>query len=57
MKPDISSPVIYPLDHAKELIKNKKQENDFNIFILDYTLNYLFVYRYYIYIYATELAL
>ena len=26
MKPDISSPVIYPLDHAKELIKNKKKK-------------------------------
>ena len=24
MKPDISSPVIYPIDHAKELIKKKK---------------------------------
>ena len=31
MKPDISSPVIYPLDHAKELIKNKKQENWINV--------------------------
>lgn len=31
MKPDISSPVIYPVDHAKELIKNKKQGNWINV--------------------------
>ena len=31
MKPDISSPVIYPLDHSKELIKNKKQGNWINV--------------------------
>lgn len=31
MKPDTSSPVIYPVDHAKELIKNKKQGNWINV--------------------------
>jgi len=31
MEPDTSSPVIYPLDHAKELIKNKKQGNWINV--------------------------
>lgn len=31
MNPDISSPVIYPVDHAKELIKNKKQGNWINV--------------------------
>ena len=27
MQPDASSPIIYPVDHAKELIKKKKQGN------------------------------
>jgi hypothetical protein len=31
MKPDASSPVIYPVDHAKELIKKKKQGNWINV--------------------------
>jgi uncharacterized protein YgiM (DUF1202 family) len=31
MKPDISSPVIYPVDHGKELITNKKQGNWINV--------------------------
>ena len=26
MQPDASSPVIYPVDHAKELIKKKNKE-------------------------------
>ena len=30
MQPDASSPVIYPVDHAKELIKKKKQGNWIN---------------------------
>jgi hypothetical protein len=31
MQPDASSPVIYPVDHAKELIKKKKQGNWINV--------------------------
>ena len=31
MNPDVTSPVIYPVDHAKELIKNKKQGNWINV--------------------------
>lgn len=31
MKPDSSSPIIYPVDHAKELIKKKKQGNWINV--------------------------
>ena len=31
MNPDVTSPVIYPVDHAKELIKNKTQGNWINV--------------------------
>ena len=31
MQPDASSPIIYPVDHAKELIKKKKQGNWINV--------------------------
>ena len=31
MQPDASSPIIYPVDHAKELIKKKKQVNWINV--------------------------
>ena len=31
MQPDASSPVIFPVDHAKELIKKKKQGNWINV--------------------------
>ena len=31
MQPNASSPIIYPVDHAKELIKKKKQGNWINV--------------------------
>ncbi len=31
MKPDINSPVIYPVDHSKELVEKKRIENWINV--------------------------